>query len=148
MDTVRITISGGDLRTPVEITDSATTDMFRVWAGPGNFRREPDGSTAPVEFDHGFIVDWSRGSVPPPDGNATTYTVDFTTSRSDRNVYRVRYRIDAATGDGYVYLPGKGEEGYADNTWMILRGVEGKWFHAWGQWEQVSLPLIAAARTH
>jgi hypothetical protein len=34
-DTVRITIKGGDLAAPIEITDRAVAAYFRVWSGPG-----------------------------------------------------------------------------------------------------------------
>lgn len=56
MDTVRIVISGGDVRTPVEINDPAVTALFKVWAGPGNFMRRPDGTQVPIDFPQGFIV--------------------------------------------------------------------------------------------
>jgi hypothetical protein len=70
--------------------------------------------------------------------------VAFVTTRPNRNVYLVRYLIDLSTKRGYVYIPGKGEKGYADNTWMILRGIEGNWFHAWDAWEAIAHPLIDA----
>lgn len=142
METVRITISGGNLRMPVEITDPALTGIFKVYAGPGNFKRLPDGTRQPIDVPQGFIVDWSRGTVTPPGGTSATYTVSFTTSRPGRNIYTVRYLVDSATGHGYVYLPGKDEEGYADNVWMIVRGVEGHWFRAWSQWEELSRPFL------
>jgi hypothetical protein len=57
----------------------------------------------------------------------------------------VRYAIDPATGRGLVYLPGEGEPGYEDNVFMILRGVEGNWFHAWSRWEELAHPIIRGA---
>ena len=60
--------------------------------------------------------------------------------------YFVRYGVDRSTGEGYVYIPGKTDVAYADNTWIILRGVEGNWFHAWSIWEKVANPLISDAR--
>jgi hypothetical protein len=42
-------------------------------------------------------------------------------------------------------IPGRTGPGYTDNTWIILRGVEGNWFHAWSAWEDVANPLIARA---
>jgi hypothetical protein len=143
MDTVKIIIAGGDLSAAIEITDPAVLDDFKVWAGPGNFRRE-GGRDVPIQFDHGFIVDWSRGSVNPPQP-LKTYTVSFVTTRTSHNTYVVRYVIDPSTKGGYVYLPGKGEPEYTANTWLILRGVEGKWFHAWSRWEAVANPLILNA---
>ena len=32
---------------------------------------------------------------------------------------------------------------YRENTWLLLRGVEGKWFHAWSQWNSAVRPLLA-----
>jgi hypothetical protein len=81
----------------------------------------------------------------PPEG-LEVYQISFLTTRQARNTYVVSYVIDPATNHGYVYLPGKTEAGYADNVWMIWRGVEGNWFHAWSAWEKLAHPLIAKAR--
>jgi len=40
-------------------------------------------------------------------------------------------------------LSAAGDPGYQDDVWLILRGVEGNWFHAWSEWEKVANPLIA-----
>jgi hypothetical protein len=147
METVRITITRGDLAAPIEIADPTVTKSFQVWAGPGNFRRVGD-ADVPVIFPQGFVIDWSRGVVEPPEG-LTLYQVSFVTSRPIPNTYRVRYIIDPSTNRGYVYIPGKGEAEYADNTWLIFRGVEGKWFCAWSKWEELANRLIAnAAKAH
>jgi hypothetical protein len=143
MDTVKIIITGGGLTAPIEITDRAVLDDFKVWAGPGNFRREGS-RDIPIQFDHGFIVDWSRGSADAPKG-LKTFTVSFVTTRTGPSTYIVRYVIDPSSKNGYVYLPGEGEPEYKDNAFLILRGVEGRWFHSWSRWEAVANPLIASA---
>lgn len=143
METVRVEIAGGNLRAPIVITDSAVTREIKVWAGPGHFRMTGN-VREPIPFAQGFIVDWSRGPAVPPAG-LTTYDVAFVTTRRDPSTYVVRYAIDAATGHGYVYFPAKGERGYEDNVFLILRGVEGGWFHAWSKWEEVAHPLIREA---
>ena len=56
----------------------------------------------------------------------------------------MRYEIDPFTGEAFVYIPGKADAAYAD-TWIILRGVEGNWFHAWSIWEKVANPLMSHA---
>lgn len=56
------------------------------------------------------------------------------------NTYRVLYQIDPSTGNGYVYIPGKEHLAYKDNTWLILRFVEGKWLRAWNEWETLAHP--------
>jgi hypothetical protein len=36
--------------------------------------------------------------------------------------------LDSRTGDGFVYLPGRGDEWYRENTGTIIRdGLDGKW---------------------
>jgi len=131
--TVRITITGGDLAAPIEITDPLVAG-FHVWSGAGTSSNE----------SQGFIVDWSRGITQPPNIRQV-YDVSFFTTRRDPGTYVVRYGIDPSTNQGYVYLPGKNDAAYGDNTWLIYRGVEGNWFHAWNAWEQIEHPLIAKA---
>ena len=41
---------------------------------------------------------------------------------SERLIYVVSYAFDAATGHGYVYLPGRSDKGYYLNVGTILRG--------------------------
>jgi hypothetical protein len=136
-DTVRITIKGGDLAAPIEITDPKVTVAFHVWSGPGTSSNEAQG----------LIVDWSQGVAEPPEG-LQLYEVSFVTTRPGRS-YVVSYLLDPSTGEGYVYLPGKTDPAYRDNVWLIYRGVEGNWFHAWSTWEKLAHPLIAKARkTH
>jgi hypothetical protein len=135
-NTVRIIIHGGDLAAPIEIADPKVTERFQVWCGPGTSSNEPQG----------LIVDWSRGVAEPPRG-FQIYEVSFLTTR--RMTYVVRYLIDSSTNERYVYLPGKTDAGYRGNVWLIYRGNEGNWFHAWSAWEKVAHPLIAkAGKTH
>lgn len=144
MDTVRIVIAGGDLATPIEVTDQAVTRTFEVWSGPGTFR-SVGADRVPIVIAQGFIVDWSRGVVVDPPKGVHTYDVSFVTTRHDPGTYVVRYAIDPSTNLGYVYLPGKADSEYRDNTYLIYRGNEGNWFHAWGEWEKLAHPLIAGA---
>ena len=137
-DTVRITITGGDLVTPIELTDQALVSRYHVWSGPGTSSNEAQG----------LNVDWSRGVAAPPKG-LQTYEVSFVTTRREPSAYVVRYAIDRSTNEGYVYLPGRADPGYRDNVFLIYRGVEGNWFHAWSEWERLVNPLIAKSRiTH
>ena len=43
-------------------------------------------------------------------------------------------------------LPARGDKWYALNVSTILRGVEGKWFHAWKAWDKVAGPLVASPK--
>ena len=133
--TVRITISGGDLAEPVEITEPKVAACFHVWSGRGTSSGEPQS----------FIIDWLKGKAGAPKGHPV-YQVSFITTRQNRNTYVVSYVIDPSTKQGYVYLPGKTDPGYEDNVWLIYRGVEGHWFYAWSEWESLIHPLIAKAR--
>ena len=132
-ETVRITIKGGGLAAPIELTDPAVISGFRVWTGPGTSTNEPQG----------LIVDWSRGVAEPPQG-LQVHEVSFLTTRPNRP-YVVSYLVDPSTNEGYVYLPGRTEPGYRVNVWLIYRGIEGNWFHAWSAWEKLAHPLIAKA---
>ena len=142
-DTIRITIKGGNLAAPIEITDPALITRFNVWSGPGTQPASSDGTRMPGE-GRGLIVDWSRGTAEPPKG-AQIYEVLFETSGHNPGTYAVRYLIDPSTNQGYVYIPGKTDPSYRDNTWLIYRGIEGNWFHAWREWEAVAHPLVANA---
>jgi hypothetical protein len=64
----------------------------------------PGGARIPNYPAQCFIVDWSRGIANPPEGLEAS-DVFFITTRTDRSTYTVRYGIDRATKDGYVYLP-------------------------------------------
>ena len=136
--TVRITIKGGDVAAPIEITDPAMIAGFSVWTGPGTSTNEPQG----------LIVDWSRGMVEPPQG-LQAYEVSILTARPNCAPYVMSYLVDPSTNEGYVYLPGSSDPGYRGNVWLIYRGIEGNWFHAWSVWEKFAHPLIASAsKTH
>ena len=52
--TTRITITGGGLQSPVEISDPQVLQNFNVWSGPGTFVND-------VEGPEGFIIDWASG---------------------------------------------------------------------------------------
>lgn len=133
--TVRITIKGGDLPAPIEITERNVAEFFHVWSGAGTSSNEAQG----------LIVDWSRGVAAEPPKDLPFYDVSFQTTRRERGTYVVRYVVDPSTSRGYVYIPGPADKEYPDNVWLIYRGVEGKWFHAWSDWETLARPLIANA---
>lgn len=129
--TTRITITGAELRNPIEITDPESLKNFNVWSGPGTFVND-------VEGNEGFIVDWASGAVAERPSGLREFEVSFYVryanrpfgEQSDQLAYVVLYSVDPATGRGYVYLPGKGDERYRLNTKAIYRGREGNWFHA------------------
>jgi hypothetical protein len=141
-ETVKITIKGADLKTPIEITDPKVLTEFQVWSGPGTSSSAPGfNPNAP-----GFIVDWSQAVAEPPKG-LQRYEVSFYAKiPNERLIYVVFYAYDPATEHGYIYLPGGTDEWYRLNVSTIFHGVEGKWFRAWSVWESVARPLIAGAK--
>jgi hypothetical protein len=49
--------------------------------------------------------------------------------------YVMHYAIDPATDHGFIYLPGRGEDGYRPNTNLIIRdGNDGRWHRADPTW--------------
>ena len=137
--TLKITIKGANLASPVEITDERILQKFLVWAGTGvSINNAPQTG--------GFIVDWKKGLVAAPQVTLPRYEVSFHVMHRGPSDYVVYYAYDPATGRGYVYLPGKGEKFYESNTFLIFRGIEGNWLSATGSWTEIARPLIERAK--
>jgi hypothetical protein len=130
--TVKVTITGAGLKTPIEISDPEIVANFTVWTRT---------------VDHGLIIDWSQGPVRETPKTLRRYQVSFYAGAppNERIVYVVYYVFNPGAGPGYVYLPGKSDEWYGLNVHSIFRGEEGKWFPAWNAWERVARPLIEKA---
>lgn len=143
-ETTKIVIDGIDLAKPVEITDRSTLANFHVWAGPGTFSSQPGfDPNAPS-----FIIDWSQGPVAEVPQALEKYQISFYSDElsKERPIYVVYYAISPSSKQGLVYLPGKSDDWWRLNVSSIVRGVEGKWFHAWSTWERVARPLIEKVR--
>jgi hypothetical protein len=142
--TSRIIIEGTDLTKPIEITHRKVLANFNVWTGPGTFSTQ-QGANANAP---GFIIDWSQGPVSQPPQALRRYQVSFYSDelQSERPIYVVYYAVGPGSDEGYVYLPGKSDEWWRLNVSSIIRGAEGKWFHAWSLWEGIARPLIKKAR--
>jgi hypothetical protein len=85
-DISRITIQGGDLSKPVEITDSKILANFVVWSG-----FNPNSPS--------FIVDSSQGVVAEPPADLPRYQVSFYAkmrNEPERLVYVATYALEAA----------------------------------------------------
>ena len=134
--TTKITIAGAGLQNPVEISDPEVLKSFNVWSGPGTFANN-------VEGTEGFIIDWASGAVSDRPNGLRTFELSFYvryanrpfSEQTDQLAYIVSYAVDPATGQGYVYLPGKSDEPYRLNTKAIYRGREGHWFRANAAWQ-------------
>jgi hypothetical protein len=140
--TTKITIRDSNSGGSVDITDPAILREFNVWAGPGTFLNE-------VEGTEGFIIDWSSGIITQRPTGLHRYEVSFhaiSLNGADRaSTYVVFYEHDGPSNQGYVYLPGKGDELYQPNSREIFRGhgFEGNWFLATNSWQRAIAPLIS-----
>jgi hypothetical protein len=121
--TVKLTVSGGGLADPIDIT-SGTALKPSIWEG-----------------------DFIGASATKPDPSLPRYMVSFFAKIGEKptRMYVVYLVLDSRTGDGFVYLPGRGDKWYRQNTGTIIRdGLDGKWHHAAGEWSRA----IAKAITH
>lgn len=138
--TTKIVIEGPDLSRPMEITDRKILANFNVWAGPGTVFH-------PTGDPPSFIIDWPQGPAPEIPNALQKYQVSFYLEElSERPIYVVYYAVAGSSEPGYVYLPGKSDEWWELNVGSIVRGVEGRWFHAWSTWENIAKPLIEKGR--
>ena len=126
--TVRLTIAGADLPAPIETSDPAA--LANIWAGTfiGNPCQAPD--TSLPRYRVTFHVRWADGS---------TETVE--------PKYTVLYVRDARTNAGFVYLPGRGEDGYTMNAKSMLRdGQDGHWHRAQPEWSEAIARALVRRR--
>jgi hypothetical protein len=144
-ETTRITISGGDLSSPIAITDPAILRQFPVWSGAGTFRAL-GGISNRVEATEGFIIDWSSGVIDERPAGLSRCEVAFYAA-GPLPVYTVLYELDALSDRGYVYLPGSTDASYEANVKSIFRGhgFEGHWLRANLAWQQVVARLLRPA---
>jgi hypothetical protein len=139
----KIVLEGQTPQLALEIDDPAILDRFTIWSGPGvggwDMLR-----TIPKAEDAKFIVDWTQGIVTDPPRNALRYLVRMYIEgrESPRDTYEVEYVIDRTDNAGYVYLPGQHDDFGHWNTFQIYRGVEGRWFRASRDWEEMVRPLL------
>jgi hypothetical protein len=141
--TTKIVIEGPDLARPIEITNRKILANFNVWTGLSTSSTESGfNANAPS-----FIIEWSQGPIEEIPKTVQKYQVSFYSEElSEHPVYVVYYAAAHGPKPGYVYLPAKGEEWWRTNVSSIVRGVEGRWFHAWGAWENIARPLIEKAK--
>ncbi|HKH75194.1 MAG TPA: hypothetical protein VKA59_27745 [Vicinamibacterales bacterium] len=145
--TTRIVLTAPDLASPIEIVDGSVLNSFVVWSGPGVDMNSQ-------EQTEGFIVDWPRGVVSERPDGLPRYEVSFYATHANRPLesqeehlaYVVSYAFDAARGEGYVYLPGKGDAHYALNVGTIFRGREGHWFRATEAWNRTVMKALSGRR--
>ncbi len=117
--TVKLTLMGPGLARAIEITDAGLLAQSNVWGGAfigETVAAAPavNGPLYTVAFDV-LLPEWMRAGV------QTRYTV---------SVAR-----DARTGALWLYLPGRGEPGYALNVRTMLRDTQdGHWHRPPAAW--------------
>ena len=151
-ETVRIEITGGTLKTPLEITTANVVDNFSIWTGLG-VRVNGQSVYQNANMQAGAFIDWPKGTIREPPKGTQRYKVSFFCVFPRKKVaqlaYVVLYEADSETGRGYMYLPGRGDEGYELNVSSISHDFEGHfeghWFYASDAWERLVRPLVEKA---
>jgi hypothetical protein len=114
--TVKLSITGPGLKEPLVVTDAAA--LVYVWSND-------------------FIGPVSGA----PDSALPRYQVSFHVqpirSSDVRVMYVVQYVVDPRTREAFVYLPGRGEQGYRLNVGTMLRdNDDGRWHRAPQAWSR------------
>ena len=128
----KIIIFAGGL-SAFELNDSETLKKFDPWGGQ--------------------FVDWDRGPVSAPADMSHSCKVFFYMKWSGRRspydrgdlrmIYTVLYVPGRDGSSGFIYLPGKGEEFFENNSGTILRDHEdGKWHQASAEWDSAMTRLM------
>jgi hypothetical protein len=115
--TIKLTITGPGLAAPIEIVEPAILEASNIFAG--SFVGETVTST-PVITQPMYTVTFD---LQPPQNKPV------------RTAYAVSVARDARSGALWLYLPGRGEAGYALNVGTILRdGQDGHWHRPSQAW--------------
>jgi hypothetical protein len=126
--TIKITVSGGGLTVPLEVTDPRVLAISDVWSGQ--------------------FLDYSRSPVNEAPKGLRSYEVSFYVKLAEndmRKMYVVYYYPNASEKQSFIYLPGE-EPIWGLNAGTILRkGQDGKWNYASAAWEALIKPVIARA---
>lgn len=128
--TVRLEISGATLQKPIRVVDRNILDISNVYAG--TFLGVPAQSVDPAwpRYVVSFVVE-SRTPLPAlaPTGIQKNYVA--------------HYSLNRQTGEGFLYLPGRGEDGYRGNIGLIIReDQDGRWHRASQTWADLLNPLL------
>jgi len=116
-ETARLTVTGTGLSEPLTVTDPGTLSLSNVFRGAffGGPASEPDAA-------------WSRFTI----------TFDIQTREGVKvSAYVLLYSRNPKTGEGFIYLPGRGDDAYRLNMSTIWReDLEGKWHRAAAEWSE------------
>lgn len=128
--TVRLEITGATIQKPIQVVNRNILDISNVYAG--TFLGAPAQSVDPAwpRYVVSFVVE-SRTPLPAlaPTGIHKNYVA--------------HYSLNRQTGEGFLYLPGRGENGYRGNIGLIIRdGQDGSWHRASQTWADLLNPLL------
>jgi DNA-binding beta-propeller fold protein YncE len=127
-ETARVTISGGGLASPIQITDAKVLELSHAWG-------------------EGFL-DASRPPLPQAPNVDSPYEVTFYSWINDNDIRKTCvffYSPGSAAAPGVIYLPGKDPVGALNSGTVIREGRDGKWSYASPEWEALIKPFIARA---
>jgi hypothetical protein len=128
-ETARVTVSGGGLANPIQITDAKVLEVSNAWGG---------------EF-----LDASRPPLMQAPNVDNPYEVTFYSWIADNDIRKTCvffYSPSSAPGvQGVIYLPGKGALARLNSGTIIRGGRDGKWSFASPTWEALIKPFIATA---
>jgi hypothetical protein len=128
--TVRLEVSGPTLPTPVHVTNRDLLEISNVYGGQF-LGRPADRVRAGLPRYVVVLVVEPRTPLPAlaPTGVYKHYTF--------------QYALDRQSGEGFVYLPGRGEDGYRGNIGLIIRDEQdGRWHHASEAWAALLNPYL------
>jgi len=142
----KIVIDSERMSQPVVITDREILDQFTIWSGPGVGGWDMV-NTIPPPGTPKFIIDWTipfpKVTLKERDPHRYLVRMYIEGRKAPRNTYEVLYEVYNKAPRGYVYLPSYPNDGFGQwNTFQISRGVEGSWFYATKEWDEVVRPLM------
>lgn len=115
--TIKITISGGELNRPIEIKDRDALALSDVWGGQ--------------------FLDVSKAAESEPPKGLHAYEVSFFVKLSEHDVRKkyVAYYYPDKGKQGFLYLPGNGDDYWLNVGTLVRKGRDGKWNYASPEWE-------------
>ena len=117
--TVRLVVTGGTLGSPITIADVSSLSAFSVYGGEFLGAAAAPNDAQTPRYEVSFYVELPRGG-------------------GIHKKYVVHYTKGAKPGEGYIYLPGRGDESYRLNSATILRaGHDGQWHAASRAWSKM-----------
>jgi len=126
--TVRITITGGGLNGPIQITDTQILEMSHAWG------------TAFLDASHSPLTQAPKVS--------TTYEVTLYSRIAQNDIRKtcvLYYSPRPSPEQGFIYLPGRGTVYMLNAGTMTRQGRDGRWNYASPAWEALIKPLILRA---